>query len=85
MRRKAEEAVAELGLTRIRSAEEPVWTLSGGERQSVAITRAMHFGAKLLLLDEPTAALSVRETRNVLQSIARARDQGSAFSTSITT
>ena len=60
-------ALTELGLTRIRSADEPVWTLSGGERQSVAITRANHFGAKLLLLDEPTAALSVRETRNVLR------------------
>ena len=42
----------------------------------MAITRAMHFGAKLLLLDEPTAALSVRETRNVLQSIGHARKQG---------
>jgi simple sugar transport system ATP-binding protein len=76
MRREAEKAIAELGLTRIRSAEEPVWTLSGGERQSVAITRAMHFGARMLLLDEPTAALSVRETRNVLDSIGRARDHG---------
>jgi simple sugar transport system ATP-binding protein len=76
MRQEAETAIAELGLTRVRSAEQPVWTLSGGERQSVAITRAMHFGAKLLLLDEPTAALSVRETRNVLESIGRARDHG---------
>jgi simple sugar transport system ATP-binding protein len=74
MRQEAEAAIAELGLTRVRSAEQPVWTLSGGERQSVAITRAMHFGAKLLLLDEPTAALSVRETRNVLESIGRARE-----------
>ena len=76
MRLEAEGAVAELGLTRIRSADQPVSTLSGGERQSIAITRAMHFGAKLLLLDEPTAALSVRETRNVLQSIGRARAHG---------
>jgi simple sugar transport system ATP-binding protein len=76
MRAEAEKAIAELGLTRVRSADEPVWTLSGGERQSVAITRAMHFGARLLLLDEPTAALSVRETRNVLASIGRARDHG---------
>jgi simple sugar transport system ATP-binding protein len=76
MRRATVEALTELGLTRIRSAEEPVWALSGGERQSVAITRANHFGARLLLLDEPTAALSVRETRNVLQSIRRARAQG---------
>jgi simple sugar transport system ATP-binding protein len=76
MRREVEAALAELGLTRVRSADEPVSYLSGGERQSVAITRAMHFGAKLLLLDEPTAALSVRETRNVLESIGRARAQG---------
>lgn len=76
MRQHSEAAIAELGLTRVRSAEQPVWTLSGGERQSVAITRAMHFGARLLLLDEPTAALSVRETRNVLKSIGRARDHG---------
>ena len=76
MREEAEKAIAELGLTRVRSADEPVSTLSGGERQSVAITRAMHFGARLLLLDEPTAALSVRETRNVLASIGRARDHG---------
>lgn len=76
MRRAAATAVAELGLTRIRSTEEPVAVLSGGERQSIAITRAMHFGAKLLLLDEPTAALSVRETRNVLHSIRRARAHG---------
>jgi simple sugar transport system ATP-binding protein len=68
MRREAGNAIAQLGLTRIRS--------SGGERQSVAITRAIYFGAKLLLLDEPTASLSVRETRNVLASIARARDHG---------
>ncbi len=76
MRRATVAALTELGLTRVRSADEPVWALSGGERQSVAITRANHFGAKLLLLDEPTAALSVRETRNVLQSIRRARDHG---------
>jgi simple sugar transport system ATP-binding protein len=76
MRRRTVEALTELGLTRIRSADEPAWALSGGERQSVAITRANHFGAKLLLLDEPTAALSVRETRNVLESIRHARSQG---------
>ncbi len=76
MREACEAALAELGLTRIRSADDPAWALSGGERQSVAITRAWHFGARLLLLDEPTAALSVRETRNVLASIGKARDAG---------
>jgi len=76
MRTAAQKAVSELGLTRVRTGEETVGSLSGGERQSIAITRAMHFGAKLLLLDEPTAALSVRETRNVLKSIEHARSHG---------
>ena len=76
MRAETEEALKEIGLTRIRSADQQIGTLSGGERQSVAIQRATHFGARLLLLDEPTAALSVRETRNVLESIRHARDQG---------
>jgi simple sugar transport system ATP-binding protein len=75
MRQEAQKAITELGLTRIHSADDPVWSMSGGERQSVAITRAILFGARLLLLDEPTAALSVRETRNVLASIDRAREQ----------
>ena len=76
MRDETRAALKELGLNRIRSADQPISALSGGERQSVAITRAMHFGAKLLLLDEPTAALSVREIRNVLESITRARSHG---------
>ncbi|MEX1124127.1 MAG: ATP-binding cassette domain-containing protein [Acidimicrobiia bacterium] len=66
----------ELGLTRIRSANEPAALLSGGEKQSLAITRAVHFGARLLILDEPTAALSVRETLNVLDTIRRSADRG---------
>ncbi|HZS87264.1 MAG TPA: ATP-binding cassette domain-containing protein [Chloroflexota bacterium] len=76
MRQICNEELSKLGLTRFRSPDEPAASLSGGERQSVAITRAMYFGARLLLLDEPTAALSVRETRNVLASIDTARGQG---------
>ena len=70
------DALEELGLTRIRSVDEPASTLSGGEKQSVAITRAIHFGVQLLLLDEPTAALSVRETINVLNTIRNAAERG---------
>lgn len=66
----------DLGLTRIHSTNEPASRLSGGEKQSLAITRAVHFGAQLLLLDEPTAALSVRETVNVLDTIRQAADRG---------
>ena len=69
-------ALHEIGLTRIDSADEAMQSLSGGERQSLAITRAVHFGARVLLLDEPTAALSVRETRHVIASIEAARRQG---------
>jgi simple sugar transport system ATP-binding protein len=60
----------------IRSAEEKVGMLSGGERQSIAIGRAIHFGAKLLILDEPTSALSVGETQKVLSYIYNAREKG---------
>lgn len=61
---------------RLRSAEEPVSVLAGGERQVVAIARAVHFGAKLLILDEPTAALAVKETQKVLDAVAEARARG---------
>lgn len=60
----------------VRDTSQPVGTLSGGERQSVAIARAVYFGAKILILDEPTAALGVKEAGVVLRYIARARDQG---------
>ena len=50
--------------------------LSGGERQTVAIARAVHFGAKILILDEPTSALGVRQTSNVLATIDKVRKQG---------
>jgi simple sugar transport system ATP-binding protein len=60
----------------VRDTSQPVGTLSGGERQSVAIARAVYFGARILILDEPTAALGVKEAGVVLRYIARARQQG---------
>jgi simple sugar transport system ATP-binding protein len=60
----------------LRSPDQAVGTLSGGERQTVAIARAVYFGAKVLILDEPTSALGVRQTSNVLATIDRVRSQG---------
>ena len=60
----------------LRGPDQAVGTLSGGERQTVAIARAVHFGAKVLILDEPTSALGVRQTANVLSTIHKVRDQG---------
>ena len=66
-----------MGIT-IRSADEPVANLSGGERQSIAIARGVRFGAKLLILDEPTSALSLKQSAQVLESIDKARKRGLA-------
>ena len=60
----------------MRDADEPVGALSGGERQSIAIGRAVHFGSRVLILDEPTSALSIGETRKVLGYIRAAKDEG---------
>ena len=68
-------ALADVGI-KIRSPSEKVGKLSGGERQSIAIGRAMHFGARLLILDEPTSALSVAETRKVLTYTLNAKERG---------
>jgi simple sugar transport system ATP-binding protein len=67
--------LAKMGI-RLRDTAQPVGTLSGGERQSVAIARAVYFGAKVLILDEPTAALGVKEASVVLRYIAQARARG---------
>jgi simple sugar transport system ATP-binding protein len=62
----------------VRDPDEPVAVLSGGERQSIAIARAIHRGAQTLILDEPTAALGVKQADIVLRNIANARDRGVA-------
>lgn len=69
------EEMARMGI-RLRGPDQAVGTLSGGERQTVAIARAVYFGAKVLILDEPTSALGVRQTANVLATIARVRRAG---------
>jgi simple sugar transport system ATP-binding protein len=69
------EELEKIGI-RLRDTGQPVGTLSGGERQSVAIARAVYFGAKVLILDEPTAALGVKEAGIVLRYIAQSRAKG---------
>jgi simple sugar transport system ATP-binding protein len=69
------EEMAKMGID-VRDPDQMVGTLSGGERQAVAIARAVYFGAKLLILDEPTSALGVKQSGVVLRYIVQARDRG---------
>jgi len=78
MERQAAETLSTLRVTTVRSIRQPVASLSGGQRQSVAVAKAVMWNSKLVLLDEPTAALGVVQTRSVLDLIKRLRDHGLA-------
>jgi simple sugar transport system ATP-binding protein len=75
MAKRTREALLDIGI-HIRNPDETVGSLSGGERQSIAIGRAVYFGKKLLILDEPTSALSVGETAKVLEYTRAAKERG---------
>ncbi len=70
------EKLSELGLLTIQNINQSVETLSGGQRQGVAVARAAAFGSKVIILDEPTAALGVKESRKVLELIQDVRERG---------
>jgi len=76
MERAAGETLATLGVTTVRSVRQPVASLSGGQRQAVAIAKAVLWNSRLVIMDEPTAALGVAQTRMVLDLARRLTDRG---------
>jgi D-xylose transport system ATP-binding protein len=78
MEQRTAETLSSLSVTTIRSIRQPVASLSGGQRQSVAVAKAVQWNSKLVILDEPTAALGVAQTRQVLELVKRLADQGLA-------
>jgi ABC-type sugar transport system ATPase subunit len=76
MERAAAKTLASLRVTTVRSIRQPVASLSGGQRQSVAVAKAVMWNSKLVIMDEPTAALGVNQTRQVLDLVRRLRDRG---------
>jgi fructose transport system ATP-binding protein len=76
MREEAARHMSELGIMTIQDISQRVESLSGGQRQGVAVARAAAFGSRLIILDEPTAALGVKESAHVLELILRVRDNG---------
>ena len=76
MRQSARQGLNDLGISTLQDVTSPVENLSGGQRQAVAVARAAAFGSKVVVLDEPTAALGVRESNQVLQLVRNLRDKG---------
>ena len=76
MERRARAMLSDLGLMTIQSIDQAVETLSGGQRQGVSVARATAFGSKVIIMDEPTAALGVKESRRVLDLIGDVRARG---------
>ena len=76
MRKQSTAYIQRLGISTLQNINQSVETLSGGQRQAVAVARAGAFGGKVVILDEPTAALGVRETGQVLKLVREMRDQG---------
>jgi len=76
MRREAREHLNSLGLLTIQNIRQPVETLSGGQRQGVAVVRATSFGSRVIIMDEPTAALGVKESRKVLELMLDVKKRG---------